>query len=86
MNQADTNPTKMNFFVKKYNSFENFWLTGIIMTHLLLFMSRKNDHVTQKSTYKDRKLRILIRVQHFSTSDILIFFSFKSSASVFTYN
>ena len=38
-------------------------------------MSRKNDHVTQKSTFKNRKFRILILVKNFSTSDISDFFS-----------
>ena len=37
-------------------------------------MSRKNDHVTQKSTFKNRKFRILILVKNFSTSDISDFF------------
>ena len=49
-------------FLLKCNNLEN---NLEIFDSLVLFMSRKNDHVTQKSTFKNRKFRILILVKMF---------------------
>ena len=63
--------------IRKWNFFFNFLKIQGICDSLVLFMSRKNDHVTQKSTFKNRKLRSLIRVKNFSTETFSNFFWLK---------
>ena len=53
--------------IKKWNFFYNFLKIQGICDSLVLFMAGNNYHVTQKSTFKNRKLRILRSLENFST-------------------